>query len=82
MLFFKKKRKICQNLSGRPRKDVSFSYIWELKQKGYSNYRIAKELKCSESTIRKRLKEMQQPKGKFSPLLKYGEQPKKEHKGD
>ena len=37
------------------RKDLSTEEMFDLHKKGYSYYRIAKELKCSPSTVRNRL---------------------------
>lgn len=47
-------RSICPT---KTRIDISSEQIKELKEKGLSNYQIAKQLGCSEGTIRNRLKE-------------------------
>lgn len=78
-------RGFCRNPSGRPKKDISVTKIAEMKREGRSNRQIARELGCSESTIRKRIAEMKLQSGKFSSSIRYGNwtgADEKEHKGD
>lgn len=48
---------IFENPMGRPRKDVDFPMLLHLKNTGKSNREIARLMKVSEATIRRRLRD-------------------------
>lgn len=52
-----KKRKICENPNGGPRKDITIEEILDMKKEGMSNRKIAKLKRVSEGTVRNRIKE-------------------------
>lgn len=55
-LFKRKKKKTFSNNDGRPLLKIDNQQILDLKSQGKSNREIAATLRCSEGTIRNRMK--------------------------
>ncbi len=58
MRFFKKRRVTFSNLEGRPSLQLDREYLQQLKEEGFSNREIARNLNCSEGTVRNRIKQI------------------------